>query len=69
MHAALRSRHSLAMHFATFAGSDFEALKPIIELEQAQGKIDPSVDDWWKEGGMGAIDIGDTAVVKVGICS
>ena len=29
MHLALRSRHSLAMHFATFAGSDVEALDPI----------------------------------------
>jgi hypothetical protein len=63
IHAALRARHSLAMHFATFAGSDFEALEPIVELEQAkremetgadrQGSEDEgeregrSVGDWW----------------------
>ncbi|KAN0142001.1 hypothetical protein V8E53_000463 [Lactarius tabidus] len=39
MHLALRSRHSLAMHFATFAGSDVEALDPILELEQAKREM------------------------------
>lgn len=33
---ALRSCYSLAMHFATFADSDFKALEPTLELEQAQ---------------------------------
>jgi N-acyl-phosphatidylethanolamine-hydrolysing phospholipase D len=84
MHTELRARHSLAMHFATFAGSDHEALEPIVELEQAkramklvtgaadhQGNEDEgeggwSVGDWWMEGGMGVIDIGETAVVHVG---
>jgi hypothetical protein len=36
MHIELRARHSLSMHFATFAGSDYEALEPIVELEQAK---------------------------------
>ena len=89
MHIALRSRHTLAMHFATFAGSDVEALDPILELEQAKremmmlslgGADDGSVDgvrqmtsaaavvvgDWWMEGGMGVIDVGETAIVHVG---
>ena len=86
MHVELRARHSLAMHFATFAGSDYEALEPIVELEQAkrameavtgaadgQGSEDEgegegvvSVGDWWMEGGMGVIDVGETAVVQVG---
>jgi N-acyl-phosphatidylethanolamine-hydrolysing phospholipase D len=88
MHVDLRARHSLAMHFATFAGSDHEALEPIVELEQArramvmvtspadrQGSEDEgegeregvvSVGDWWTEGGMGVIDVGETAVVHVG---
>jgi N-acyl-phosphatidylethanolamine-hydrolysing phospholipase D len=86
MHTALRARHSLAMHFATFAGSDFEALEPIVELERAklevetgadrQGSKDEgeegdgegmrSVGAWWMEGGMGVIDVGETAVVHVG---
>jgi N-acyl-phosphatidylethanolamine-hydrolysing phospholipase D len=86
MHVDLRARHSLAMHFATFAGSDYEALEPIVELEQAkramemvtgaadrQGSEDEgegegvvSVGDWWMEGGMGVIDVGETALVHVG---
>ncbi|KAH9954713.1 beta-lactamase superfamily domain-containing protein [Russula dissimulans] len=39
MHSALRSRHSLAMHFATFAGSDVEAFDPIVALEQAKREM------------------------------
>lgn len=78
MHRRLRARHSLAMHFATFAGSDFEALEPIVELERAkrevetdmdhrgcEGEVARSVGDWWMEGGMGVINIGETAVVSV----
>jgi N-acyl-phosphatidylethanolamine-hydrolysing phospholipase D len=82
MHVELRARHSLAMHFATFAGSDYEALEPIVELEQAKRAMEMvtgaadrpgsedkgvvSVGDWWMEGGMGVIDVGETAVVRVG---
>ena len=107
MHVDVRARHSLAMHFATFAGSDVEALDPIVELEKAKremamlslsvgaeayandvgGSADYSADvddmqrttttpaaaaeavevgDWWMEGGMGVIDVGETAVVHVG---
>jgi N-acyl-phosphatidylethanolamine-hydrolysing phospholipase D len=78
------------MHFATFAGSDVEALDPILELEQAKREMmmlslggasadDSSADDvrrmtttaavvgdWWMEGGMGVIDVGETAIVHVG---
>ncbi|KAI9435417.1 Metallo-hydrolase/oxidoreductase [Lactarius indigo] len=78
MHVALRARHSLAMHFATFAGSDVEALDPIVELEQAKREMamtPPAEDgvadivgDWWAEGGMGVIDVGETATVNVGEC-
>jgi N-acyl-phosphatidylethanolamine-hydrolysing phospholipase D len=77
MHGALRARHSLAMHFATFAGSDIEALDPIVELERAKREMGEGegdgggegaqiVGDWWMEGGMGVIDVGETAVVRVG---
>ncbi|KAF8264739.1 beta-lactamase superfamily domain-containing protein [Lactarius quietus] len=73
MHLALRSRHSLAMHFATFAGSDTEALDPIVELEKAKREmavggdgVEVAVGDWWMDGGMGVIDVGETAVVPVG---
>ena len=80
------------MHFATFAGSDVEALDPIVELEEAKreimilptgsgrgGAVDGPADDmrkmmtaaatvgdWWMEGGMGVIDVGETAMVNVG---
>ncbi|KAI0042728.1 Metallo-hydrolase/oxidoreductase [Auriscalpium vulgare] len=73
MHGALRSRHTLAMHFATFAGSDIEAFDPIVELEQAKELIgretgedgkSASVGEWWEEGGMGVIDVGETAVIS-----
>ncbi|KAI0061252.1 Metallo-hydrolase/oxidoreductase [Artomyces pyxidatus] len=71
MHSALRSRHTLAMHFATFAGSDIEAFDPIVELEHAKLELGKegetgAVGEWWEEGGMGVIDIGETAVVAVG---
>jgi hypothetical protein len=73
MHGALRARHSLAMHFATFAGSDVEAFDPIVELEEAKREMSGQegeglqvVGDWWMEGGMGVIDVGETAVVHVG---
>ena len=73
MHGALRARHSLAMHFATFAGSDVEAFDPVVELERAKREIGglegeemQAVGDWWMEGGMGVIDVGETAVVRVG---
>lgn len=86
MHVALRARHSLAMHFATFAGSDVEALDPIVELANAKremtaagdGVVDgggsaanddgrhAAVGDWWMEGGMGVVDVGETAIVHVG---
>jgi N-acyl-phosphatidylethanolamine-hydrolysing phospholipase D len=78
------------MHFATFAGSDVEALDPILELKQAKremmmlslggaGADGGSADDvrrmttaaevvgnWWMEGGMGVINVGETAIVHVG---
>lgn len=71
IHIALRARRSLAMHFATFAGSDVEALDPIIELEKAKREMavpqeNVTVGDWGVKGGMGVINVGETAVVRVG---
>ncbi|KAJ6599571.1 hypothetical protein B0H10DRAFT_2084218, partial [Mycena sp. CBHHK59/15] len=57
----VRARHTLAMHFATFAGSDDEALEPLVRLAQAQA----GTADWRTEGGFGAIDIGEC--VSLGI--
>ncbi|KAK6996981.1 Metallo-hydrolase/oxidoreductase [Favolaschia claudopus] len=54
------ARHTLAMHFATFAGSDDEALEPVVRLAKAQG----GTADWREEGGFGAIDVGETIVIE-----
>lgn len=51
------------MHFATFAGSDAEALEPIIELMEARDAA--NIGDWKTGGGFGTIDVGETAIVKV----
>jgi N-acyl-phosphatidylethanolamine-hydrolysing phospholipase D len=52
------------MHFATFAGSDVEALEPIVELMEAKDK--ERVGGWEVDWGFGTIDVGATAVVEVG---
>ena len=57
IHQDVRSKHTLAMHFATFAGSDTEALEPVVEL--AQARKDKDIPDWREEGGMGVIDVGE----------
>ncbi|EIW83080.1 Metallo-hydrolase oxidoreductase [Coniophora puteana RWD-64-598 SS2] len=55
----IRARHSLAMHFATWAGSDHEAFEPQYRLIQARSG------DWHEEGGFGVIDIGESVVISV----
>ncbi|EJD06169.1 Metallo-hydrolase/oxidoreductase [Fomitiporia mediterranea MF3/22] len=64
IHRDVRSRHSLAMHFGTFAGSETEALEPLVELALALQKAE--LGDWWQEGGIGAIDVGETVEVRCG---
>lgn len=51
------------MHFATFAGSDAEALEPIVELADAKEK--EHVDEWYVEEGFGTIDVGATAILPI----
>ena len=71
MHGALHTCHSITMHFTTFAGSDIEVLDPIAKLELVKREIGglgkgegvQIVGDWWMEGGMGVVDISETAVV------
>ncbi|EKM54953.1 uncharacterized protein PHACADRAFT_255196 [Phanerochaete carnosa HHB-10118-sp] len=63
LHKDIRSRHSIGMHFATFAGSDGEAWEPVAELVAAKEK--QHVGDWHEEGGFGVIDIGETVVVAM----
>ena len=63
IHKDVRSRHSLAMHFGTFVGSDLEAREALIELSQAC--LDSKVGSWDEAGGFGAIDIGETAQINL----
>jgi N-acyl-phosphatidylethanolamine-hydrolysing phospholipase D len=51
------------MHFATFAGSDIEAIEPLVELETA--RREQHVGDWADEGGFGTIHVGETAIVPL----
>lgn len=52
------------MHFATFAGSDIEALEPLVELLAEKKKL--QVGDWFEKGGFGVVNVGETAIVPVG---
>lgn len=63
IHRAIRSRHTLAMHFATFAGSDVEAFDPIVQLTKSREEF--HVGDWSDENGFGIIDVGETAVIPL----
>ncbi|KAF8580254.1 Metallo-hydrolase/oxidoreductase, partial [Ramaria rubella] len=63
LHKDIRSRHSLGMHFATFAGSAIEAFEPITELINAKDK--ENIKDWDEEEGFGTIDVGATAILPI----
>lgn len=63
IHCDVKSRSSLAMHFATFTGTSAEAIKPLYLLSKA--KKEKNIRDWNDDGGgMSAIDIGQTAIIK-----
>lgn len=64
MHKDLGARHSLAMHFATFAGTEAEALEPVVELMEARREA--GLDDWREDGGIGIIDVGEIAEIPLG---
>jgi len=64
------------MHFAMFAGSEYEALEPLVRLvegrERALGHMEQhgrwrGKEDWEEEGGFGAVDVGGGGVVWTGI--
>jgi hypothetical protein len=63
IHTDIRSRHSLAMHFATFAGSDIEAFEPIVELTAERQKR--GIPGWEEEGGFGVVDVGETVTIPL----
>lgn len=51
------------MHYATFAGSEAEALEPVVELNEARRQA--GLGDWREEGGIGLIDMGETAEIPL----
>lgn len=51
------------MHFATFSGSDVEALEPIVELMEARDAA--NIGGWETEWGFGTLNVGETAIIKV----
>lgn len=53
----------MAMHFATFAGSEHEALEPLVRLVEGRERVGRG--DWWTEGGFGAVDVGGGGVVPL----
>lgn len=63
LHKDILSRHTLGMHFATFAGSEEEAREPVAELIVAKER--ENIGDWDEEGGFGVIDVGQTAIIKL----
>jgi len=50
------------MHFATFAGSEHEALVRLVVGREKAGR-----GGWEVEGGFGSVDVGDGGVVRVGM--
>jgi hypothetical protein len=51
------------MHFATFAGGEYEALEPLVRLVEGREKAGRG--GWEKEGGFGAVDVGGGGVVRL----
>lgn len=60
----MQSRASLAIHFATFAGSDDEATYPVSLLEEACIDVGVAM-DIGKDKGLGVCDIGETLIVPI----
>ena len=51
------------MHFATFAGSEYEALEPLVRL--IEGRESSGRGGWEEEGGFGAVDVGGGGIVAI----
>ena len=65
----VQARHSIAMHFATFAGSEHEAMEPLIRLVECREELlgfEKGKGGWEEGGGFGAVHIGGGGVVRVG---
>ena len=63
IHKDVKSRHSVAMHFACFAGSHDEAMEPLVRL--VEGRESVGVGDWGVLGGFGVVDVGGGGIVEI----
>ncbi|KIY65423.1 Metallo-hydrolase/oxidoreductase [Cylindrobasidium torrendii FP15055 ss-10] len=62
----IRAKHSIAMHFGTFCGSEDEAVEPVYLLKQALESTfsNTTLDTTWAEDrGFRAIDVGETVII------
>lgn len=64
IHADVLSRSTLAIHYATFAGSEDEATYPIALLEEACKNADIEV-SMSEDDGFGVSDVGETLAIPV----
>ncbi|KAF7981423.1 hypothetical protein HWV62_33413 [Athelia sp. TMB] len=79
IHKDVGGRHGVAMHFATFAGGESEAVEPLVRLSEAKARIERAAEaedakeqggirvigEWWEEGGFGVVNIGAGGFVKL----
>lgn len=65
----VKAKHSIAMHFGTFCGSEDEALEPLVLLEDAlrnKGSTSMSpMTTWETDGGFRAIDVGQMVAIPL----
>lgn len=64
IHSDVGSRASMAIHFATFAGSEDEATYPVSLLQEACTDVNIEM-DISKDRGLGVCDIGETVFIPV----
>lgn len=63
----VKAKHSIAMHFGTFCGSEDEAKEPLALLSEAlRGKGEKLIgrdQGLWEEEGFGAVNVGETVFI------
>lgn len=65
----IKAKHSIAMHYGTFCGSEDEAMEPLVllreELQKQKATWLAKGTTIWTEEGFGAIDVGETVFIPV----
>jgi N-acyl-phosphatidylethanolamine-hydrolysing phospholipase D len=72
IHGDARSKHTVAIHFGTFVGSENESLESVLEFEEAREKrgvleLEGGEDNGGGKGRAGMVDIGGSFAVEVGV--